>query len=606
MAETAKRKPRRKKKKKNTELNLSPEEVLERFTDGPFDGVFTDGACTGNPGPGGWGFVWVRDNEVHAQDFGHDAQTTNNRMELQALIAAYKTLPEDATVNLYSDSNLCVKTLNEWARNWKRMGWKRKTGPVENLELVKEAYELHLAHPKCKLQWIKAHNGSRWNEYADSLATAYTRKDKPPAFGPGGGGAGAGGAGKADKETQTQSADSEDDDGVPVARCRADTPTTQERIHLNNSGASLMPKPVLDAVREHLTLEEQLGGYEAAAERQEAVEAAYADVAQLINTKPRNIAMVDNATGAMAQALSAIPFQRGDVLLTTRHDYASNQIMALSLARRLGIEVVRAKDLAEGGVDPDSMIALIRQRRPKLVMVTQMPTYSGVLQRVTPIAAACREHGVPLLVDACQTVGQLPVDFTKLGCDFLAATSRKFLRGPRGAGFLAVSDEALRKGYLPLLPDLHGAEWEAEDVIRPTPTARRFENWEFSYALILGMGAAARYANELDMQAAARRSCRLAATLRERMAEIPGVRPLDKGAWLGAITTFAVDGWDNPSALTAALRERRVNSSISDLAFSAAAKDTGVSWALRMSPHYYNTDDEIEAAVAAVAEVQRG
>ncbi len=152
---------------------LSPEEVLARYTAGPKTGVFTDGSCEGNPGPGGWGVVWVEDGEIVAQDSGVDPDTTNNRMELTALIAAYKALPENASITVYSDSQLCVKTVNEWAAGWEKRGWRRKGGPIANLELVKELYALAGTRPHVGLQWIKAHDGSRWNEYADALASAY-------------------------------------------------------------------------------------------------------------------------------------------------------------------------------------------------------------------------------------------------------------------------------------------------------------------------------------------------------------------------------------------------------------------------------------------------
>ncbi|MCC6750955.1 MAG: ribonuclease HI [Deltaproteobacteria bacterium] len=151
--------------------------MLLRFTGGPTEGVFTDGACSGNPGPGGWGMVWVRNNEVVAQDHGHDPQTTNNRMELTALIAAYRTLPADVETTVWTDSELCVKTFTEWVEGWRRNGWRRKAGPIKNLELIQELYALVQAHPKVSLRWIKAHDGARWNEYADSLATAYLRKE---------------------------------------------------------------------------------------------------------------------------------------------------------------------------------------------------------------------------------------------------------------------------------------------------------------------------------------------------------------------------------------------------------------------------------------------
>jgi ribonuclease HI len=154
---------------------LSPEEVLARYHSGPKTGVFTDGSCEGNPGPGGWGFVWVEDDQIRAERSGVDPATTNNRMELTALIEAYKALPEDASVAVYSDSQLCVKTVNEWAAGWERRGWKRKTGPIANLELVQELWRLARRHPKVRLQWIRAHDGSRWNEYVDALAATYMR-----------------------------------------------------------------------------------------------------------------------------------------------------------------------------------------------------------------------------------------------------------------------------------------------------------------------------------------------------------------------------------------------------------------------------------------------
>lgn len=154
---------------------LAPEEVLERYTAGPKTGVFTDGSCEGNPGPGGWGFVWVEDDAIVAQASGTESATTNNRMELTALIEAYRALPEDAAVRVYSDSQLCVKTVNEWAAGWERRGWRRKGGPIKNLELVQRLWNLAQRHPDVKLTWIRAHDGSRWNEYADALANAFMR-----------------------------------------------------------------------------------------------------------------------------------------------------------------------------------------------------------------------------------------------------------------------------------------------------------------------------------------------------------------------------------------------------------------------------------------------
>jgi ribonuclease HI len=152
---------------------LTPEEVLLRYQGGPKTGIFTDGSCEGNPGPGGWGVVWAEEDRIVQENRGSDPATTNNRMELAALIAAYQMLPEDSRITVYSDSQLCVKTVNEWAAGWEKRGWRRKSGPIANLELVRKLYALANAHTGVTLQWIRAHDGSRWNEYADALASAY-------------------------------------------------------------------------------------------------------------------------------------------------------------------------------------------------------------------------------------------------------------------------------------------------------------------------------------------------------------------------------------------------------------------------------------------------
>jgi ribonuclease HI len=159
------------------EENLNLAAVLEKYTEGPSEGIFTDGSAVPNPGRGGWGMVWVEGGEVRLQLHGYEPETTNNRMELQALIEAYKALPEDAAVTLHTDSRLCVDTITKWAPNWEKAGWKKKSGPIKNLELVQELLALYRAHPGCKLQWIAAHSGNRWNEYADSLASAWRRDD---------------------------------------------------------------------------------------------------------------------------------------------------------------------------------------------------------------------------------------------------------------------------------------------------------------------------------------------------------------------------------------------------------------------------------------------
>jgi selenocysteine lyase/cysteine desulfurase len=279
----------------------------------------------------------------------------------------------------------------------------------------------------------------------------------------------------------------------------------------------------------------------------------------------------------------------------------SNQLMYLSLARRRGVEVVHAADLPEGGVDPDSVRSLVRERRPALVSLTWIPTNSGLVQPAREVGAICAEMGVPYLVDACQAVGQLPIDVRDLNCDFLTGTGRKFLRGPRGTGFLYVSDGALSRGLAPLYVDMRGADWSTAGRYELRPDARRFENWEFPWALVLGLGEAAWYAREVGVEVARARSWRLAARLRASLAELEGVRVLDRGSELCAIVTAELHTTD-PVAAVAALREQGINTSSVDRTSAVLDMDAkGVRTALRLSPHYFNTEEEIRATVAAIA-----
>ncbi len=384
-------------------------------------------------------------------------------------------------------------------------------------------------------------------------------------------------------------------------RWRADTAAALAgRIHLNNAGAALVPSPVSEVIARHLALESRLGGYEAADAERERIDGAYEQVAALIGAEARNVAVVENATVGFAQALSAFDLASGDVILTTRNDYASNHLMYLSLAERRGVEVVLAEDAPEGGVDPESVRTLTAARAPAVVALTWVPTSSGIVQPAEAVGEICADAGIPYLVDACQVVGQMPADVAALRCDFLAASARKFLRGPRGIGFLYVSDSALEAGRRPLYLDMRGADWVAEDGYALRDGARRFENWEFPYALLLGMGEAARYAREVGVEVARDRARSLAVELRDGLAEIDGVRVLDRGPELCAIVTVAVDGWAAGN-LVAALRDQGVNTSAVDRTAAVLDLDEkGVEAVLRLSPHYYNTSAEVRAAVHAV------
>ncbi len=389
-----------------------------------------------------------------------------------------------------------------------------------------------------------------------------------------------------------------------IERLRFETPGCAERIHLNNAGASLMPRSVLCAVTEHLELESRIGGYEAAEAREKEIAQAYEDVGSLLGCPGANVAMVENATVAYQQALSSIPFEPGDVILTSQNDYISNQIMFLSLKKRLGVDVVRAPESLESGVDVTAFSSLLKKHKPVLVAITHVPTNSGLVQPVEEIGKHCREAGVWYLVDGCQSVGQMPVDVDRIGCDFLSATSRKFLRGPRGTGFLFASDRVLRAGLEPMFLDMRGARWVAADRYEHVAGAQRFENWEFAHALVLGTGAAVRYASDIGLERVEARTSKLAATLRQLL-EKRGYRVLDRGRKKCGIVTVAIPVKD-PDHFHSTLEARGVNTSISRREFAVIDfAEKGVEWALRLSPHYYNTEPELERAVQLISEVAR-
>ena len=390
-----------------------------------------------------------------------------------------------------------------------------------------------------------------------------------------------------------------------VSQWREDTPGVAGRVHLNNAGASLMPRSVLSAITGHLQRESLLGGYEAEAEAAESVRNVYAAVAGLLGSTPANVAIVENATVAFYQALSCFDFEPGDVIVTTRNDYISNQLAYLSLVRRRGVVVQRAADLASGGVDPDSVRELLRNPRARLLAVTWIPTNSGLIQPVEALGEAAAAAGVPYLIDACQAVGLLPIDVGRLRCDFLAGTARKYLRGPRGIGFLYVSDRVIERGQYPLYIDMRGATWSTQDSFEIAADARRFENWEFSVALVLGLGEAARYAGQVGVLHGGTRARELAAKVRLKLRDLPGLRVLDHGAELGAIVTVEIRGWRAADAVNE-LRARGINTS------AAVREDALIDMdqkratsALRISPHYYNTEAEIDVMCDALRSLEQ-
>lgn len=385
---------------------------------------------------------------------------------------------------------------------------------------------------------------------------------------------------------------------LDIARIRDETPGVRQRLHLNSAGAGLMPDRVLSAITDHLELEARIGGYEAADAESERLEAVYGQIATLIGALPEEIAMVGNATLAWDHAFYGLELKPGDRILTAEAEYAANYIAFLQRARRDGliIDVVPSDD--SGALDTDALEAMIDER-VGLIAMTWIPTNGGLVNPAEKIGEIATRHGIPYLLDACQAVGQIPVDVRALGCDFLSATGRKFLRGPRGTGFLYVR-KALIETFEPVMIDMFSAEWVDRESYSLRGDARRFETWENPYALRLGLGEAARYACSLGLSAIQKRAWALTDRLREALDRIPKVTLRDTGREQCAIASFSIEGAD-PTVVAAALRSDGINISVSRRSSTRLdAEARSLPDLLRASPHYYNTEDEIDRFVAAI------
>src|SRR3954453_13491922 len=250
--------------------------------------------------------------------------------------------------------------------------------------------------------------------------------------------------------------------------------------------------PLAEAMKQHIDLESEVGGYAAADREAPRLESVYGSVARLLNAAPDEIALMENATVAWQMAFYALPFRQGDRILTAEAEYAANYVAFLQVAKRTGVSIDIVPSDASGELDVEVLERMIDER-VKLIAITWVPTNGGLVNPAAAGGKIARAHGIPYLLDACQSVGQLPIDVEAIGCDMLSATGRKFLRGPRGIGFLFVRHGRVESLEPPLL-DLHAAECVAPDRYVLRPDARRFENWEANQAAKLGLGEAARYA----------------------------------------------------------------------------------------------------------------
>lgn len=388
---------------------------------------------------------------------------------------------------------------------------------------------------------------------------------------------------------------------IDLERARQDTPACEHVLHFNNAGASLMPRPVVEAVTRHIQLEAEMGGYEAAARQSTALEHVYDAVAALLGCARDEVAIIENATRAWDMAFYSIPFRPGDRILTERAEYGSNYIAFMQIARRTGVQIDVIPNDEYGQASVEALRDMLDER-VKLIAITHVPTNGGLVSPAAAIGQVAREAGILYLLDACQSVGQMPVDVEEIGCDFLSATARKFLRGPRGTGFLYVR-RAVQDQLEPPFLDIHAATWTAPDQYEIRADARRFENWECNAAGKIGLGVAVDYAMGWGLDVIQTRNTALANDLRARLRAMPGVTVHDLGREQCALVTFTADG-RSPEQITRALGEQRINVSITTPRVTLLDMQArGLGNVLRASVHYYNSEDEIGRFCAALERI---
>lgn len=375
---------------------------------------------------------------------------------------------------------------------------------------------------------------------------------------------------------------------------RAATPGTSLVIHFNNAGASLMPVTVGNEMLDYLKHEMKFGAYETAEKFHSKIGAAYLNLAKYLNCLPSEIALTQNATAAWDQAFLSIPFKPGDRILCSISEYASNYIPMLQSVKRNEVQVERIPNDEYGQVDIKSLEQMIDDR-VKLIAITHIPTNGGLVNPAEKIGQLAKQHNTWYLLDACQSVGQMPLNVKEIGCDFLSATGRKYLRGPRGVGFLYANQEST-KLLEPIILDLHAATWKSHTTYDIRPDSRKYETWEANFAGVVGLGVAVDYMLSIGVDRIWERIQLMAGYLRDRLQTVPGVTVHDLGEIRCGIVSFS--SHLDPFELKTKLHQQRINVSVIHPSHTLIDMESrGLGHLIRASVHYYNTEEEVDALV---------
>lgn len=387
---------------------------------------------------------------------------------------------------------------------------------------------------------------------------------------------------------------------MDIQTIRQNTPGVTHVVHFNSAGASLVSQQVLDAQMDYLKKEARYGGYETAAKHKAQLDKFYSEAAKLINASPEEIAFTESATVAWQRAFFSIPFKKGDTILTTKAEYASNFISYLYQKKEKEVNIKVIPSNSAGEIDLQKLEESIDES-VKLISITHIPTNSGLVNPAEKIGELAKKYNILYLLDACQSIGQYPIDVKKIGCHFLSATGRKYLRGPRGTGFLYANKDVL-PSLKPFNLDLHSANWVKADAYEVRTDAKMFETWESGLAAKIGLTQAFKEVNRLGINKIWERIMQLSKYLRSELNKIEGVKVTDIGTVQSGIVTFT--SRMDAKQLKETLNTKGFNTVVSHKSSTLLdMEDRNLEEVVRASVHYYNTEQEVDDLTAALRQI---